>query len=302
MADLRGASYDASEDPADETSRPDDPSLRSAMTTPTWSVYDARPEYVSDGVPPIPAPAPGLRRRWPWAVAGVVVTAAVVVAAAATNVGATVVVTPKGQGSESHQAPAVAPAQWNRVDASLTAGLVVVNGGAEADGIVVTSSGLVATSYARIMGDSRPPADGFQLYVAADGQDAVPATIVGSDVAADIALVRAPGFVAPSVAKPGTPVRLGDRLTLLDDQGGKQPVVGVGVTVTATDHLCSRAGSTAHPRGFQFSLDVASAEPGAAIVRTDGTVVGMYYGGDDATHHCGIPIADVVEAVRIHNR
>lgn len=297
MADPRGdGSLDAPWDPVDAAYWPDDQPVNSAETAPTWSVYDGRPESVSDGVESMPSPAPGLQRRWPWAVAGVV-TAAGVLAAAIIIVGATVVVTPRSEGTESHEAPVVAPAQWQRVDPSLTAGLVIVNGGAEADGIVLTSSGLVATSYARIMGDLRPPADGFQLLVAADGQDAVPATILRSDAATDIALVQAPGFVPPSVAKPGTPARVGDTLTLLDDQGGNQPVVGIGVTVTATNHVCSRAGSTGHPRGFQFSLEVASAEPGAALVRPDGTVVGMYYGGNDTTHHCAIPIADLLEAI-----
>ena len=128
--------------------------------------------------------------------------------------------------------------------------------------------------------------------------DRTTGTIVRADAKADIALVRAAGLTPAGVARPGAPVRVGDTLILLDDQGGRLPVVGIEVTVTASSHTCSRAGSTARPKGFAFTLPVATAEPGAALVRADGTVVGMYYGGDDATHHCAIPIADVVDLAR----
>lgn len=260
---------------------------RPGLDEPSWQVYDGRRESVSDGVPCAPAPAPRMP-RWPWAVAGVA-------AAAAVGVVAVAVVTSTGPASRPGSNAVVAPATWQRVDASLSAGAILVSGGAEADGIVLTATGLVATSYSRIMGDQRPP-DEFGLNI-----DGLPATIVAADEASDIALVRAPGFVPESVAKPGTPVRVGERLTLLDNQGGGLPIVGIGVTVTATDGVCSRAGSTARPAGLQFSLDVATAEPGAALVRSDGTAVGMYYGGNDSSHHCAIPIAAVLEVARTHN-
>lgn len=257
---------------------------RPGLGEPSWQVYDGRPESVADGVSRLPAPT---RRphRWPWAVAGVAAAAAAAVASVA--------VIPAGPGAEPRPRGVVAPATWQPVDASLTAGAIIVNGGAEADGIVLTSAGLVATSYSRIMGDLRPPED-FGLSI--DGR---PATVVTAGEATDIAILSAPGFVPDSVAKPGTPVRAGETLTLLDVQGGGLPIVGIGVTVTAIDQICSRAGSTARPTGFQFSLDVATAEPGAALVRPDGTVVGMYYGGNDATHHYAIPIPDIVEAAGV---
>jgi hypothetical protein len=291
MADRRGHGFfGRPRDPIDEVLAQDDP--RPGDTAPrTWTIYDGRPETVSDGVEPMPSPAPPSRRVWSWTVTGL--AAAVVVAVVAVSMPAT-------QEAGTQPAGAIAPAQWGRVDASLTAGLVTVHGGAEADGIVLAPSGLIVTSYSRIQGDQRLPADGFQLLAAVDGQDAVAAEIAGFDGPTDVALVRAPEFVPASVARPGGAVHVGDTLTLLDDQGGQQPVVGVGVTVTATDQTCSRAGSTARPTGFRFSLQVASAEPGAALVRADGTVVGMYFGGDDATHHCAIPIADVLEVVRDH--
>lgn len=88
-------------------------------------------------------------------------------------------------------------------------------------------------------------------------------------------------------------------LTLLDDQGEGQPVVGYPITVSGTDRPCFRSGAAmiSRPKGFEFSLPLPTAEPGGAVVRDDGTVVGMYYGSDDDPH-CAVPIEDVAEAVR----
>jgi S1-C subfamily serine protease len=167
-----------------------------------------------------------------------------------------------------------------------------VTGAAEAEGIVLTSDGLVATSLARILGDGRQPAEfGYSI-------DGWPATVVATDQTSDIALLRAPDLEPAGVVRPGSPVRVGETVTLLDIQGGGLPTLGIAVTVTGTGEVCARAASPSRPTGFRFALDVATAEPGAAVVRPDGTVVGLYYGGDEASRHCAVPIADVLEAAR----
>ena len=264
-----------------------------------WPTYPGPPDGVTDGMAPEPAELTPSRRGWNGKLA-VVGAAAAVVAAVSSVVAASVVGAPTAAVPAQRPQPVIAPAVWSRVDSSLTSGLVVVSGGpgAEADGIVMTAEGLVATSSSRITGDLHPAADEFPLWVEADGQESLAASVVHTDAATDIAFVSAPGFVPSRIATPGTAVRVGDVLTVLDDQGGRHPILGIGVTVTAIDKTCSRAGSKAHPTGFRFSLDTATAEPGAALVRADGTVVGMYFGGNDATHHCAIPIADVVKAMR----
>lgn len=278
----------------DDRQRADAPEASPDPATWTWSVYSGSPEPVSDGVEHAPTPRPRRGRPWGWAIAGVA-------AAVAIPVTTRLVTTPADSAAQARPraAAVIAPDRWSKVDESLTAGLVVVSGGAsEADGIVLDSTGLIATSYTEVSGNTLSPPQGLDLRVVPDGHDAVSGTIVHADADADIALVRASESVPTSVARTGTPVHVGDVLTLLDDQGGRLPVVGIGVTVTAIDQTCSRAGSAARPTGFRFSLPVASAEPGAALVRADGTVVGMYYGGDDATHHCAVPIADVLRAAR----
>jgi hypothetical protein len=198
--------------------------------------------------------------------------------------------------------PQAAVVQWTKADPALTAGLVRVQITAanEADGIVMTKDGLVATSYSRIAGIGGSPKNitDIELRVTSDGGVPMKAEIIGFDAAKDVAVLRVPGFVPSSVAKPGAAVETGSALTLLDDQGESLPVMGHPVTVNATNQSCSRTGATliSRPSVFQFGLDVATAEPGGAVVADDGTVVGMYYGGE-GDQHCAVPIADVAQVV-----
>lgn len=192
--------------------------------------------------------------------------------------------------------------QWTQADASLTAGLVrvQVTANVEADGMVMTDDGLVATSYARLVGLNGTSSQiaAVELRVVADGGMPMTARVIGFDAARDIAVLRVPGYTPASVARVGGAVRKGDTLTLLDDQGGDQPVMGHQVTVIGTGQRCSRVGAEmiGRPRGFTFGLELALAEPGGAVVRDDGTVVGLHYG--DASVHCAVPIRQVDAVVR----
>jgi S1-C subfamily serine protease len=192
--------------------------------------------------------------------------------------------------------------EWSPVKASLTAGLVRVRVTAtvEADGIVLTKDGLIATSYARLVGlnGSAASINAVELDVIADGGMPMRARLVGFDASRDVAVLRVPGYTPAAVARAGKPVRKGDALTLIDDQGEGQPIVGAAVKVSAVEQRCSRSGAEmlSRPEGFEFSLEIPTAEPGGAVVRDDGTVVGMYYGGDN-NPRCAVPIADVAAVV-----
>ena len=276
-------------------------STREGGFRPTWPVYGAEPDRrdgIDDFVPSVPP-----RRPWGGGLIAVVATSLVVAA-----IGIGVVLSPDRPAESPTDVSAPKPfvpdgPQWTRVATSLTAGLVRVQVTAtvEADGIVMTEDGLVATSYARLVGlnGSAASIDAIELNVIADGGMPMRAAIVGFDLSRDIAVLRVPGFAPSSVAKLGTTTRKGDTLTLLDDQGGGQPITGYPVTVSYTKQKCSRLGAamTSRPTGFQFSLDSATAEPGGAVVRGDGSVVGLYYGGD-GNPHCAVPIADVAAVVR----
>lgn len=263
---------------------------------PVWPGYDPQAgdvEGVHDAVP-----RRGRRERVVAACASLVIAAAGVCVVVARGAGVPVASEPGG----SEPKPVSGP-QWTPVDPSLTSGLVRVQVTAtvEADGIVLTKDGLVATSYARLVGlnGSAASIEAVELNVVADGGMPMRAEIIGFDASADVAVLRVPGYTTASVATLGTPVKRGEELMVLDDVGVGQPVVGYPVTISATKQPCSRMGAAmiSRPTGFQFSLAVASAEPGGAIVRDDGSVVGMYYGGDHDPR-CGVPIADVARVVR----
>ncbi len=255
------------------------PDPRTRVEEQTWQVYDGRPEDQSDGLEPRPlASTP----RWPWPAAA---------GAALVTAGLLGTILPPTGPAGTPGSGAVAAAGWQRAEGFERAGAVLVGGVMEADGIVLTPHGLVATSLTRIRGEGRPGEYGYSI-------DGSPATVVATDEAVDLALVQAPGFEPPGVARPGPPVQVGETVTLLDVQGADLPTLGIAVTVTGTGEVCGRAGSPSRPIGFRFSLDVATAEPGAALVRSDGSVVGLYYGGDEASRHCAIPIDDVLEAAR----
>ncbi len=299
-ATRREAPTDAGPPPAAESATSDPSSWATYVTgAPAWPAYSAEradADGVDDGVP---ATAPPRRTH---SAAGLAPLLAIVLA----GIG----IVAAGQGTQptppvvSRPQPAVhAGPQWTPVDPLLTTGLVRVEVTAafEADGIVMTEDGLIATSYARVAGffDSFGAVEAIELDVVADGGLPMPAEIVGFDAARDVAVLRVPGYTPASIAQLGTAVGEGDELTLLDDRGEGDPVVGYPISVTATDQPCSRPGAAmiSRPRGFQFQLDVASAEPGGAVVADDGSIVGMYYGGDDGPH-CAVPIEEVAEVVR----
>lgn len=301
-ATRREAPTDAGPPPAAESATSDPSSWTTYVTgAPAWPAYGTGPadaDGVDDGVP---ATVPPRRTH---SAAGLAPLLAIVLA------GIGIGTVAAGQGSQptspvvSRPQPAVhAGPQWRPVDPLLTTGLVRVEVTAafEADGIVMTEDGLIATSYARVAGffDSFGAVEAIELDVVADGGMPMPAEIVGFDAARDVAVLRVPGYTPASIAQLGTAVGEGDELTLLDDRGEGDPVVGYPISVTATDQPCSRPGAAmiSRPRGFRFQLDVASAEPGGAVVADDGSIVGMYYGGDDGPH-CAVPIDEVAEVVR----
>lgn len=197
MADLSGPETfptptDAGEDvSAPVASDPIDSDLGSPSSVSGWPIYPGPPDSVTDGVPPTSAPsAPRHNGLWTAAVIGTVVAVA---AAAVAIVAATIVPAPQAA-IPITEPKVIAPTVWSPVDPSLTAGLVVVSGAAEADGIVMTPGGLVATSYSRINGDLHPPADWFGLRLAPDHQGVFPASITHADAAFDIAFLSATDF------------------------------------------------------------------------------------------------------------
>ncbi len=272
---------------------------RDAGSPHTWPVYD--PDVRHDGVNDVsPPPPPRHPRRL------LIAISAVSLVVAAAGVGSIVLrsraTTTRQVSPTSVRTPVVTGPQWTNAAPSLTRGLVrvQVTANVEADGIIMTKDGLVATSYARMVGLNGSDLDisKVELNVIADGGLPMRAKLIGFDATKDVAVLRVDGFTPSATAKLGSPAKPKEALTLLDDLGEGQPVWGHPVSVQATNQPCSREGAAmlSRPRGFQFSIDSSEAEPGGAVVRDDGTVVGMYYGGD-TDRKCAVPIADVAAVV-----
>jgi putative serine protease PepD len=267
-----------------------------------WPIYNSTRDHGEGVLDFTPAAPPQPHRARLIAVVSASVTVAILTVGALVAESAATRASP--QTREVVPNSDVAMAQWTRANSAGTAGLVrvQVTPTVEADGIVMTRDGLIATSYARLvgLGGSAASINDVQLRVVPDGATPMRAEIVGFDAAKDVAVLRVPGFRPTSVAKPGAAVKAGSDLTLLDDQGLNLPITGLPVTVTATNQPCSRSGAAiiGRPKGFTFALDaaLATAEPGGAVVSSKGALVGMYYGGDADTH-CAVPIAEVAEVV-----
>lgn len=268
---------------------------------PAWPTYDPNTQH-HDGIEDFsPQPSPPRARRPLFAIA------------AASLLVATVAIGTIAYRSQVTPAPPATPAfvqpppftgpHWTNAAPSLTSGLVrvQVTANVEADGIVMTKDGLIATSYARMVGLNGSDIDisKVELNVIADGGLPMRATLIGFDATKDVAVLRVDGYTPSTPAKLGAAVKPKDALTLLDDQGEGQPVLGYPVTVGSTNRRCSREGAAmiSRPAGFQFLVDSNEAEPGGAVVGDDGTVVGMYYGGDTDLK-CAVPIAEVAAVVR----
>lgn len=268
-----------------------------------WPAYDTEAGRVDRVGDTAPGMAP---RRSKAAVVAIVATSAVVAVAGAGVIWSQHPPTPEPAPVPRVQTvpkPLAGP-QWMVDDLPAATGLVrvEVTASVEADGIVMTDDGLVATSLARVVGLGGGDAmvNKVELNVVLDGGLPMRAEIIGFDASKDVAVLRVPGFTPSSVASIGTPVEKGDALTLLDDQGEGLPVAGLPITVTATDQPCWRGGAAmiSRPQGFQFTVPIDAGEPGGAIARADGSVVGMYYGGDSEDAHCGVPIEEVAAVVR----
>ncbi len=280
----------------------DNTDTHDATSPHTWSTYSWAVDH-SDGVDDFAPPPPTPRRPWRLLIAITAASLMVALTGVAIIVARSQATTTPPEDTAVEPPPALTGAQWTPAAPSLTAGLVrvQVTASVEADGIVMTKDGLIATSYARLVGlnGSDASVNQAELNVFADGGLPMRAQIIGFDASKDVAVLRVDGYQPASVATLGSPAKAKDALTLLDDQGEGQPILGYPVSVSATNRPCSRQGAAmiSRPRGFQFSVDSSAAEPGGAVVRDDGSVVGMYYGGDSDLR-CAVPIADVAAVVR----
>ncbi|WP_330184588.1 S1C family serine protease [Nocardia sp. NBC_01503] len=160
--------------------------------------------------------------------------------------------------------------------ANITAGIRPYGLGAAGSGIVLTADGQVLTSHHVIKGADT-------VTVSDIGTGAVyPATVLGYDSAADIALIELTGADGLPVARIGSSagLRLGDQLLAIGNAGGTGSPTAVGGAVTDLDStIVARNAADLSRKSLHGLIAVAAAvaagQSGGALVDRYGAVVGV---------------------------
>ncbi|HWD73105.1 MAG TPA: trypsin-like peptidase domain-containing protein [Actinomycetota bacterium] len=186
----------------------------------------------------------------------------------------------------SPQAPASPPSALTAaaIAAAVDPSVVDVNsilgfqgGTAAGTGMVLTSTGAILTNNHVIDGASR-----ISVQIAGVGR-AYAATVVGTDVAEDVAVIQLQGAAGLKVAPLGDSgkVSIGDRVVSLGNALGRAGppsvsqgfVVGLGRDITATDPT---AGTAENLSGLiQTSAALQPGDSGGPLVSSAGQVIGM---------------------------
>ncbi|WP_084479002.1 S1C family serine protease [Nocardia jejuensis] len=148
--------------------------------------------------------------------------------------------------------------------------------GAAGSGIVLTGDGQVLTSHHVIKGADT-------VAVTDVGTGAVyPATVLGYDSGADIALIELSGASGLPVAAIGSsaPLRIGDDLLAIGNAGGTGSPTAVGGAVTALDSaIVARNSADLTRKSLHGLIEVGAAvsagQSGGALVNRYGAVVGV---------------------------
>lgn len=148
--------------------------------------------------------------------------------------------------------------------------------GAAGSGIVLTAEGQILTSHHVIKGAE-------SVSVTDIGTGAVyPATVLGYDSGADIALLELTGAGALPVARIGTsaPLRLGDEVLAIGNAGGTGSPTAVSGSVTRLDSTIVARNSSDLSRKslhgmIEVAAPVAAGQSGGALVDRYGAVIGV---------------------------
>ncbi|WP_306357054.1 MULTISPECIES: S1C family serine protease [unclassified Nocardia] len=179
--------------------------------------------------------------------------------------------------------------------------------GAAGSGIVLTADGQVLTSHHVIKGAER-------VRVTDIGTGAeYPATVLGYDSSADIALLELSGADALPVARLGSsmPLRIGDEVLAIGNAGGTGAPTAVGGTITGLDSaIVARDSADLSRKNLTGMIEIAGAvsagQSGGALVDRYGAVVGVVTAasgevqellGRDPSGYA-VPIDDAMAVVR----
>ncbi|MFI5781696.1 S1C family serine protease [Nocardia sp. NPDC051570] len=143
-------------------------------------------------------------------------------------------------------------------------------------GIVLTADGQVLTSHHVVKG-----ADVITVGDLGNGHD-YPATVLGYDATADIALLSLPGAIGLPVARVGSSagLRLGDEILAIGNAGGTgSPTVTPGSVTSLSSSIVARDAADLSRKQLtgmiEVAAPVASGQSGGALVDRYGAVVGV---------------------------
>ena len=153
------------------------------------------------------------------------------------------------------------------------------SGQASATGLILTSGGEILTNNHVVSGST-------SIAVTISGRSGTyPATVVGVDPAADVALIQLKGVAGLPTVKLSTATQVGQAVVALGNALGKGGVpaltqgfiTGVDQSVSATDDT----GNVEQLTGMlQTDATIVPGDSGGALVDASGTVVGMLTAGD----------------------
>lgn len=171
-------------------------------------------------------------------------------------------------------------------------------GEAAGTGMVLTSDGEVVTNHHVVAGSTA-----VEVTVMSTGKT-YPATVVGTDADADVAVLQLQGASGLDTVRTDTSgVSVGDKVTAVGDAGGSSSrFTAAPGTVSATGQRITTQGDEVSDGEsltglIEMTSDVASGDSGGATYGSDGRVVGMTTaassGGGDVDGYA-VPIATVL--------
>jgi putative serine protease PepD len=259
----------------------------------------APPADFGPPLPPLAPPdEPGRSRRRPNRVAALGIAAGLILGAGGTGValydrGSSVV------GPAALTVPASSGATPGTVDvkavlAKVQPAIVSISetvssrrgtGSAAGSGMIIGAGGLILTNAHVITG-------GTNIQVTIPGRGALPATVLGSDPAADVALLQVSGVSGlPTVTLASTAPAVGDPVVAVGNALalGVSPTVTTGI-VSALDREIDVEGTTLSHL-IQTDAAINPGSSGGALLDAAGTVIGMTSAGATSAQSIGFAIA-----------
>jgi putative serine protease PepD len=150
----------------------------------------------------------------------------------------------------------------------------ILTGSAEGSGVVLTTSGYILTNN-HVVATAR----GSAVQVTLSNGTTLPATIVGTDPANDLAVVKASGATGLTAAKFGdsSVVQVGDTVLAIGSPLGLDGSVTAGIVsaVNRTVDGSGQRGAATISNAIQTDAAINPGNSGGALVNTNGEVIGI---------------------------